>query len=266
MPRSKKDNPKIAYRSILDKNDPKSIPYVNRLLVATPSTGMVRMEWVLARYGQLVPPNWSLVQMMEWIDAMAPMGYMVPDAQNVIVDAAVRGDFQWLLLIEHDNILPADAFIRFNQYMQEAKVPVVSGLYYTRSRPSEPLLYRGRGNSYYDKWKMGDKVWVDGVPTGTLLIHVGLLKEMWKEAEEYVVNGKTVRRVFRSPMELIASPDKRSYSTVTGTSDLDWCTRVMEGGYFEKSGWHSFQKKKYPFLVDTNIFVKHISPEGEMFP
>jgi hypothetical protein len=51
-----------------------------------------------------------------------------------------------------------------------------------------------------------------------------------------------------------------------GTSDLDWCTRVMEGGYFKKAGWPKFQRRKYPFLVDTNILCRHINPNGEIFP
>ncbi len=34
----------------------------------------------------------------------------------------------------------------------------------SESVPAEPLIYRGRGNSHFKKWKLGDKVWVDGVP------------------------------------------------------------------------------------------------------
>jgi hypothetical protein len=40
----------------------------------------------------------------------------------------------------------------------------------------------------------------------------------------------------------------------------------MEGGYFKKAGWHDFEGKKYPFLIDTNIFCKHIDPDGTQYP
>jgi hypothetical protein len=40
----------------------------------------------------------------------------------------------------------------------------------------------------------------------------------------------------------------------------------MEGGYFEKAGWREYQDKQWPFLVDTNIFCRHINPDGEQFP
>ena len=80
--------------------------------------------------------------------------------------------------------------------MLAGDVPVVSGLYFTRGYPSEPLVYRGRGNGYYGDWRIGDKVWADGVPTGCLLIHCSILRAMWKDSEEYQVSGQTLRRVF----------------------------------------------------------------------
>jgi hypothetical protein len=189
----------------------------------------------------------------------------VPDAQNIIVKSVVEQDFEWLLLIEHDNIIPADAFIRFNRYMNEEKVPIVSGLYYSRSNPSEPLVFRGRGTSVYTDWKQGDRVWVDAVPTGTLLVHAGILREMWKESPEYMVNGVVTRRVFDNPRKLWYDTEG-NFNTLTGTSDLEWCTRIMEGGYFKKAGWKDYEGKKYPFLIDTGILVKHIDLDGTIYP
>jgi hypothetical protein len=149
---------------------------------------------------------------------------------------------------------PADAFVRFNTYMREAKVPVISGLYYTRSRPSEPLIFRGRGNSFYHNWKQGDLVWCDGVPTGCLLIHSSILKAMWDESSEYFTNNQIVRRVFDTPRHVWYDPETKEHNMQTGTSDLEWCTRVMKGNFFEKAGWPEYKDKEFPFLVDTNNF------------
>ena len=238
----------------------------NRILIGTPSTGSVRMEWVLARFGQVIPTNWSATDAIQWISTYAPMKYLVADAQNLIVRTAIEKDFQWLLLIESDNVLPPDAFIRVNQYMLDAKVPVVSGLYFTKSDPPEPILYRGRGNSYFKDWKMGDKVWVDGIPTGFTLIHSSILKAMWKESPEYIINGQTTRRVFQTPEKAWQDPESGGYHILVGTSDLAWCERVMKEEFFKKAGWPKYQEMKYPFLVDTNIFVKHIDENGRQFP
>lgn len=240
--------------------------YINRLLIGTATTGEVRMEWVMARYGQIIPTNWSQVQMNQFLNPYAPIGYQVADAQNLIIKAAVEQDYEWLLLIEHDNVLPEDAFLRFNRYIRGADIPVVSGLYYTKTVPSEPLVYRGRGTSAYTKFTLGEKVWCDGVPTGCLLIHCSILREMWQDSPEYTAGDTKTRKIFDTPRKLWYDPQTHEYNQTTGTSDLDWCTRVMEGGYFKKAGWDGYQKKKYPFLVDTNIFVRHIRTDGKMFP
>lgn len=261
---SKKASPVRQYRTIVVDSGNSS--YVNRLLVATPTTGLVRIEWVQARYGQLIPANWSMVQMNQFMNGFIALRYQVADAQNLIVKEVIDKDFEWLLLIEHDTLLPPDAFIRLNQYIREEKVPIVSGLYYTRSRPAEPIIYRGRGTSFYEDWKFGQKVWVDGVPTGCLLVHGGILRAMWAESEEYQVGNQTTRRVFNAPRDVWFDPETNQFNTMTGTSDLAWCDRIMKDKFFKKAGWKKYQKKKYPFLIDTNIFCRHIDIDGTMYP
>lgn len=241
--------------------------YVNRFLIATAVTGNVRIEWVAARYNQTIPANWSMVQMNQFMNSYYPLRYQVADAQNLIARECVRGDFQWLFLLEHDVILPQEAFVALQEYMREKRYPVVSGLYFTRSHPSEPVLYRGRGNSYYADWKMGDKVWCDGVPTGCLLIHGSLIKAMWDESEEYRLGDIVTRRVFDTPRHAWSDPETGAFNTSSGTSDLEWCTRVMQGNFFAKAGWPEYQNMRWPFLVDTaKLFCQHINPNGEQFP
>ncbi len=241
-------------------------PWMKRILIGTPATGMVRMEWVMARFGQIIPVNWSSTDMIQWLSSYMPMKYTVPDAQNIIVKTAVEQDFEWLLLLEHDNVLPPDAFLRINEYMRDGKTPVVSGLYFTKSVPPEPLVFRGRGNSYFKDWKMGDKVWCDGVPTGFVLIHVSILKAMWKESAEYMAGNILTRRIFETPEKIWYDPETGGTHALTGTSDLTWCERVIKEKFLEKSGWPEYQKMKYPFLVDTNIFIKHIDTNGRQYP
>jgi GT2 family glycosyltransferase len=132
-----------------------------------------------------------------------PLGYLVAEAQNIIVDLAVAQDFQWVFFLEDDVVLPVDAFIRLNEYMKSEEYPIVSGLYFIKCTPSEPIVYRGRGNSCFAKFKPGDLVWADGIPTGCLLVHSSVLKIMHKESEEYVVpgSGQKIRRVFETPSD-----------------------------------------------------------------
>jgi len=257
-------NPVRPIRKIvtLDSGDP---GYINRLLMGTATRGTVRIEWHSAVRGLIIPTNWSMVNMIQPVSSFIPIRFSVADAQNLIVREVIEKDFEWLLLLEDDTIPPEDLFIKLNHYMKEEPTPVVSGLYFTKSVPSEPLVYRGRGTGAYTNFKMGDKVWCDGVPTGCLLIHHSILKAMWDESPEYMVNGHTTRRVFETPVRSWVSPEG-DVNTIMGTSDLDWCTRVMEGGYFKKAGWPAYQKKKFPFLIDSSIFCRHTTPDGVQFP
>lgn len=247
-------------------NNSKAPNFRHRVLVATPTMGVIRMEWALSRWGQIIPMNWTMVQYMEYINSYVPMNYTVPDAQNLIVKEALEKDFEWLLLIEDDTAPPPDALVRLNKYMRDRTVPVISGLYFSRSEPSEPLVFRGRGTSVHWDWKAGDLVWCDGVPTGFLLIHCSILRAMWNESPEYISRGQVVRRVFEVPEEVKMNPELTMIETLTGTSDLRWCSRVMKEGFFEKAGWPKYQKMEYPFLVDTNILCMHIDKDGTVYP
>ena len=246
----------------LDSGEP---GFINRLLMATPTKGVVRIEWHAGVRGMMVPPNWSMVSMSQFVSEMFPIRFTVADAQNLIVKEAIARDFEWVLLLEDDVIPPADLLVKLSEYMIEGP-PIVSGLYYTKGAPSEPLIYRGRGTGSYSDWKPGQKVWADGVPTGCLLIHCSILREMWKDSKPYqVLGGNETREVFVTPMRAWISP-RGDVNTATGTSDLEWCTRVIEGGYLKKAGWSGFARRKYPFLVDTALRCTHIALDGTKYP
>jgi hypothetical protein len=243
-------------------------PIRNRILVGTPTLGIIRAEWAQARYGQIIPCNWTAAGLNLGLSSNMPLGFLVAEAQNIITDLAVRENFQWVLFIEDDVILPVDAFIRLNEYMKSETIPVVSGLYFIKCTPSEPLVYRGRGNACFSKFKPGELVWADGVPTGCLLVNTKVLKILYDEAEEYVVSsGQKIRRVFETPAKAWCDPETNQTSMQAGTSDLRWCDEVIKKDVLRRAGWKAIGKKKYPFLVDTNLFCKHIDlTTGRQWP
>lgn len=263
----KKNNMKIISADGLAniQKNPKA-DWQKRLIIFTPSRGLIRIEWAMARYGQIIPTNWSNVEMFQFLSPYVPLEYQLADAQNLLAKKVVEDNYEWVVYIEDDNIIPPDLFVRLNQYINDGKIPVVSGVYFTKGNPSEPILYRGRGNSYFRNWKFGDKVWVDGIPFGCRLEHASLIKAAWEESPEYQVGSITTRRVFESPGMMWYDENKGGMVAKRGTSDLAWCSRIMEDKLFEKAGWSEYQKKKYPFLVDTEISVKHIDQNGIVYP
>lgn len=258
-----------GYVSHLHKGSPGGMS--KRVMVGIPMTGLLRSEWVIARYSQVVPCNWSQTDCYHWISQYSPLNFLVADARNIIVSKCIQNKFEWLFFIDHDVIIPPDTVLRVNERMLKHEIPVWSGLYFTKSVPSEPLIYRGRGNGYYNKWKLGDEVWVDGLPMGITLIHSSILKAMYEESEEYVLRDAAgaeviVRRVFETPAKVWYDPAQHNWFTEVGTEDLKWCRRVIEGNYFKKAGWPEYQRKKFPFLIDTKLFCRHIDFDGVQYP
>jgi len=237
-----------------------------RLLIGTPTRGTIRMEWALARFGLVIPCNWAHGQSVPFISSNMPIGYSTADAQNIIVKDLVEQEYEWLLLIEDDTCPPPDALQTVNERMRKGTVPVVSGLYYQKGMPPEPLIYRGSGTSYYDDFVLGDHVWCDGIPTGFFLCHSKVLRIMWDESPEYMAGNVKTRRVFEQPSRVWFDEEAGAMRGESGTSDLAWCKRVRDEDVLRRAGWPKIAKRKYPFLVDTNILCRHISPDGTMYP
>ena len=244
-----------------------------RICIAVPTTGQVRVEWMMARFGQVIPCNWSNGDIFQYFDQMSPLGWAVAEARNVCVEYCISQGFEWLFFIDHDVLLPPDTFLKINQYMRDAKYPIVCGLYYCKGSHPEPLVFRGRGTSYYDKWKKGDKVMVDGIPMGCTLIHASILKRLYDTSEietvKTIVGPVVARKVFETPREAWFDPETSSYCTKVGTEDLFFCDRLRKEKVFEKCGvkkWAKFQKMQYPLLIDTSMFCRHIDEAGRTYP
>ncbi len=241
------------------------------ILIGSPTLGLVRIEWYNAMAGMISPPNWATVR-------STPLGFRVPDAQNMLVDTMLRHGHRALLLIEDDTVPPPNALLEFDRWfwkMEHKKAPpVVSGLYHIKGSAEvrkgkrggiqlmgpEPLAYRGSGTRAYRDWKPGDVIWVSGVPTGALLIHRKLL-EAWAAEPDvpmYSVPGypHEMKRIFEQPAHVWI--EDGGVHVATGTSDLYWSDQTIKRGLLAKAGWPQYQKREYPYIIDTALAFKHI--------
>ena len=237
-----------------------------RIMVAVPYTGLIRVEWSVGKNSQVVPVNWAQIDYMSLLDPYSPLGFQVADARNLAVDRFLKGEHDWLWFIDHDVVLPQGTTLRMNQYMIDAKVPIVSGLYFTKGKPSEPLIFRGRGNGYYADWQMGDKVWVDGVPMGCTLIHRSILKAVSDKVDSYKLKGRQIKEVFKTPSRIFEDPETGAFENATGTEDLEFCSYVLDNDILKETGWKDLVGKKNPFIIDTGIYCQHIDFHGTTFP
>jgi len=242
-----------------------------RLMVGTPTLGLIRYEWAEHRYNQIIPMNWELQGFTctynKWLH-LGPIGYSIDDAYNLITDVAVKREVAWLLIIEDDVIVPHNLFVKVSEYMDKGDIPIVSGLYYLKASPTQPLIFRGRGNGAFTYFKPGDKVWADGIPMGCLLVHMSILKHMYEVAPYYKTqDGTKLKKVFETPRKQFYDPATLGTCNLMGTQDLFWCDTIINENILEKTGWKKVAKRKYPFLVDTGIFCRHIDINtGKQYP
>ena len=275
--------PKVTGRAFAEVLPTPVAPKDDRIkvLIGTPTLGVIRMEWHNAWGALVVPTNWHN-------SMLTPQQYLTHDAQNLIVAEALRRQIDYVIFVEDDNLVPPDLFLKLRGYMERNKdrtqgIPVVSALYHVKGTHytpcpctpgcrSEPMIYRGRGTGPYvstptgkPAWKSGDKVWADGVPTGCVMIHTSLFREQAKTAPHYTLTSlgqpMDAWRIFDAPREVVDG-GAAGYQRIVGTSDLAWCEAIMRDDILAKARWPYVARRRYPFLVDTSLRSGHIDRDS----
>lgn len=242
-----------------------SNPWRPRVMVGTPTTGVIRYEWHSAYANIIIPTNWQARAVA--VPISSPLGYSVAEGRNLIVRNFLQTDYEWLFFIDHDVICPPNTFIWLDDLMRKAESPIIGGLYYTKGYPAEPLVYLGHGNGPYKKFKLGEKVWCDGLGMGFTAIHRELLQVMWRISPLLKYNDKsTARNVFQTPRRTWVDPETHLWVKEIGTEDLNFCSRVIKEGLAKTTTWKHLAKKKYPFLIDTTMFCWHMDMNGTTYP
>lgn len=138
------------------------------------------------------------------------------DARNKIVRMALDSKTTHLLFLDTDIIVPPNLIIRM---FKETNDPVVSGLYFTRIPPFEPVAYlegefiNGRNLHPITEYPEDKLIDVDLVGMGCCLIDCAFLLEMYK-----TFNG-----------------DGRWFAFEPGNGEDVWfCNRVRKMGYKPK--------------------------------
>ena len=140
-----------------------------KILFATPhSYPTIHKQW-FSMYEQLVKPRTSRLYM----DPNLPLDLN----RNNAVKEALKGDFEYVFFIDHDNILPSDTLVR----LLGRNAPVVGCLYFERKYPHLPLIYTFeqdfktvRVEYEYPK----GLVQVDVIGLGCSLIHTDIFKQL----------------------------------------------------------------------------------------
>lgn len=99
-------------------------------------------------------------------------GHSVADARNAIVQTALNLGATYVLFISDDVLAPPNTF----ELLRRHREMMVTGVYWTKTDPTQPYIYRGLNQGPYTDWTMGEYFPVDWAGCDCLLVHTDVFR------------------------------------------------------------------------------------------
>jgi len=180
--------------------------------------GTISSAWADARADITLPLGASMMR-------LNVMGQKVDDARNEIGKAAVDANCDWLLFVGSDNIVPPNIFMQLASH----DVDIVNGVYWTKSYPKTPYLWRGVQRGPYMDWKIGEFFQIDMAGMDATLIKVDVLRKMeypWWDTNWTWDEGD-------APSHL-ATEDFYFYTKAMKAGYKIWCDSTIQVGHQDR--------------------------------
>lgn len=134
----------------------------------------VPAEWAFAFKGMDPPINFNMMH-------MSTIKMKVDEARNFSAQWALDQKCKYLFFLGDDVVPPSHVLRRFIYIMENnPEIDVVSGVYFTKSDPSVPLVFRGNGAGSYWNWTVGEFFWVTGCGMDCCCIRTSVFEKMRK--------------------------------------------------------------------------------------
>lgn len=146
------------------------------VVVGIPSFGMVSTYFLQSRISQQFPLVSSAVDKIV-------LNKPIAEARNEIVQYALDQGANYIYWLDDDVIAPPDAFLK----MYMSGKDIVNGVYWSKSNPPMPLMFRNHLEGPYMDWHIGDFIEVDAAGNGLTLVKTDVYKKI---AEMDGENGK----------------------------------------------------------------------------
>ncbi len=129
-------------------------------------------EWGLAIKALNPPINFNSIM------ATVP-GMAVADARNHIVREALKHNAKYIFFVGDDTIPPAHTLRQLIFRMEnDPKIGVVGGVYFTKSDPPAPLVFKENGAGSYWDWKVGEFFEVSGLGMDCTLLRTEIFQKL----------------------------------------------------------------------------------------
>jgi SAM-dependent methyltransferase len=140
------------------------------IVVGIPSFGMVSTHFLQARVAQQFPLVSSTIDKIV-------VNKPIADARNEIVEFALSTGANYIYWLDDDVIAPPDTFLK----MYYKNKDIVNGVYWSKSNPPVPLMFRGHLDGSYWDWHVGDFIEIDAAGSGLTLVKTDVYRRMAKE-------------------------------------------------------------------------------------
>lgn len=205
--------------------------YGANIVVGIPSFGTVSTFFMQARSMMQFPLVSSSVDKIV-------LNKPIAEARNEIVEWALGQNANYIFWLDDDVIAPPDAFLKLWRHQKD----IINGVYWSKSNPPMPLLFRNHLEGPYFDWRMGDLIKIDAAGNGLTLVKTDVYRRMEKE-----LKGPWYSTEYYS---FPGVEDAFGFSPPNNTEDL----------YFY---WKA-RKLGYEIWADTSIQAQHYEKNTQM--
>lgn len=186
------------------------------VVVGIPSFGMVSTYFMQARTSQAFPLVSSAVDKIV-------LNKPIAEARNEIVEFALQQGAHYIYWLDDDVIAPPDSFLKLYKHGKD----IINGVYWSKSNPPMPLLFRGHLEGPYWDWHVGDLIEIDAAGMGLTLVKTDVYRKMSQE-----LGGPWYETQYASfPADPEKGPMPFNQSAPNNTEDLYFYWKARKLGY-----------------------------------
>jgi SAM-dependent methyltransferase len=142
------------------------------VVVGIPSFGMVSTYFMEARSALSFPLVSSAINKVV-------LDKPIAEARNEIVEFALQQNANYIFWLDDDVIAPPDSFLKLYRHNKD----IINGVYWSKSNPPMPLLFRGHLEGPYWDWHYGDLIEIDAAGNGLTLVRTDVYRKMAQETK-----------------------------------------------------------------------------------
>lgn len=193
-------------------------------VIGIPSFGMVSTFFMQSRMSQQFPLVSSAIDKVV-------LGKPIADARNEIVEFALTQGADYIYWLDDDVIAPPDAYMKLYHHQKD----IINGVYWSKSSPPMPLLFRGHLSGPYWDWHVGDLIEIDAAGNGLTLVKTDVYRKISKELGEpwYSTTFSSFKGIDQSPLN--NTEDIYFYWKAKKIGYKVWADTSVQAMHYDKS-------------------------------